>query len=760
MAKVIIVESPSKSKTIESYMGSDFKVLSSLGHIRDLATSGKDGLGVDVENDFKPNYVIIKGKNKIVSDLKKACKGNEVYLATDPDREGEAISYHLASVLGLDLNLCNRIEFHEITKPAVLEAFKKPRSIDINLVYSQETRRILDRIIGFKCSKLLQNKIKSQSAGRVQSVALKLIVDLEDEIKAFIPTAFYTLDANFLDFKLDFLSYKGEKGKITDKVLAETIYNSLNKDFIVDKIDTFQTKSESKPPFTTSTMQQEASNKLGFTSKKTMMIAQGLYEGKKIGSETLGLITYMRTDSTHLSNIFVGEAKKYIETTFGKNYLGSVKEKKQLNAQEAHEAIRPTSAFRSPESVKKYLTDDEYKLYKLIYNKALSSLMAPAIFDKKNVLFKNNDTLWQINGQTLNFDGFMKLYGRDEDNLNKDIKDFKVGESYESKEVILNEEFTKPKARYTEASLIKDMEHLGIGRPSTYAQTLSTLKDRGYIEVIEKRLVPTEQGDITTKALEKYFSDIINVKYTANMESTLDKIAGGELDELSTLKNFYNDFIPLYDNALKNMEKVYPKPTGEICPNCGNMLVIRKGKYGEFTSCSNYPTCKYIKTEEKEEVIDTHVLCPKCNTGTFIKKLAQRGRNVGNYFYACSNYPKCKNIISDEPTTNICHKCGSMMLKDKEGNLYCSKKCDEVSDYKPVLCPKCKKGYLVERKATRGKNAGNFFYACNNFPRCKNIYNLKPTNEVCKECGNPLFEDKEELICLNEECKNYKPVSK
>lgn len=760
MQKIIIVESPSKSKTIESYMGSDYKVLSSLGHIRDLATSGKDGLGIDIENDFKPNYVTISGKTKLVSDLKKACKGHEVYLATDPDREGEAISYHLATVLGLDLNSTNRIEFHEITKPAILEAFNHPRSIDINLVYSQETRRMLDRIIGFKCSKLLQRKIKSQSAGRVQSVALKLIVDLEEEIKAFIPEAFYTLKGQKDNLVLEFVSYKEDKKKITSKDLANEIYNSLNKEFIVSDIITKEHFGQSKPPFTTSTLQQEASTRLGFSAQRTMRIAQSLYEGKKVGSSEVGLITYMRTDSTHLSTLFVNEANKYIKDNFGDNYLGNIKERHQALAQEAHEAIRPTSVLREPEKIKSYLTLDEYKLYSLIYKRALSSLMAPSKFSKTTVLFKNEETLWKSEGQELLFDGYLKLSGKDSDDLNELLPSFKQNDVLTGVCVSLNEEFSKPKSRYSEASLIKDMEKLGIGRPSTYATTLATLTERKYVEIKEKKLVPTEQGIITTKALDEYFNDIFNVKYTASMEETLDKIARGEAQELDTLSQFYKEFEPLYNNAMENMEKIYPKPTDLVCPECGGMLVIRKGRYGEFISCSNYPKCKYIKAEEKKnDAIDTTILCPKCGSGTFIQRMALKGRNKGNYFYACSNYPKCKNIVSDEPTNEVCPNCGSMMLKDKDGNLYCSNKCGEVSDYNPVLCPKCGKGHLVERKAMRGKNAGNYFYACDNFPRCKNIYNFKPTSKTCSLCGSILVIDNDNnLICSNEGCPNNKPT--
>lgn len=756
MQKVIIVESPSKSKTIEGYMGSDYKVLSSIGHIRDLAISGPDGLGIDIENGFKPNYVVIKGKEKVVSELKKACKGHEVFLATDPDREGEAISYHLAEVLGLDKDKLNRIEFHEITKPAILEAFNHPRKIDMDLVYSQETRRMLDRIIGFKVSKLLQSKIKSQSAGRVQSVALKLIVDLENEIKNFVSEAYYVIEASNGDIKLEFVSYKDNKDRIYSKELAEKIYSSLSKDFSIIDIENKIQKRESKPPFTTSTLQQDASNKLGFSSSKTMSIAQGLYEGKKIKDQTIGLITYMRTDSTHLSDLFVKDAKNYILNNYGEVYVGNAKEKKQVLSQQAHEAIRPTSISLTPEDVKRYLTQDEYKLYKLIYNRAITSLMSAAKFDRQKITLKNNETIWKITGQVMVFDGYTKIYGISEEDENKVLPKYNIGDIISCDNIELKELFTKPKSRYTEASLIKDMEELGIGRPSTYAQTMSTLKERKYIEIEDKKLIPTEQGILTTESLDKFFSPIINVKYTANMENELDKIAKGEIDRKVELKEFYDDFIPLFLNAKENMEAIYPKPTGEICPICNSELVIRKGKYGEFISCGNYPTCKYIKPNEskkEEDVITTDVLCPKCNTGYFVKRMSQKGRSKGSYFYACNNFPKCKCIVNDEPTNEICPKCNSIMLKNEEG-LYCMANCDKEEElYESVLCPNCKKGHLVRKMAQKGKNKGNYFYACDNFPRCRTIYNEKPTNNVCEVCGSIMFEVDGKLMCLNKDCK-------
>lgn len=749
MKNVIIVESPSKSKTIESYVGSDYKVIASIGHIRDLQTSGKDGLGIDILNNFTPSYRIIKGKEKLVEGIKKACKGNNVLLATDPDREGEAISFHLATILDLDMNSLNRIEFHEVTKPAVLEAINNPRRIDMNLVNSQETRRMLDRIIGFKVSKLLQSRIKSQSAGRVQSVALKLIVDLEDEINSFVSEAYYELKAHFKGFDLEYVS----SDVIKDKMAAEAIISSLNDDFVVDLVESKSVKRESKPPYTTSTLQQDASTKLGFQSSRTMRVAQALYEGKEVNGEHLGLITYMRTDSTHLSDVFVSETYSYIIKNYGNDYKGFRKEKKQTLAQDAHEAIRPTSIYRTPQSVKEYLTQDEYRLYSLIYKRALASLMAGSKFRQTKAIFDNNNTKWQISGRVLEFDGYTKAYGLEEDDLNIEIPDFKKGDKYQSELNEIIEKYTKPKARYTEASLIKDMEKLGIGRPSTYAQTMTTLKERKYIDVSKKSLIPTEQGILTSKTLDKYFPSIFNVEYTANMELDLDKIAKGEESEIDEMQKFYESFEPVFEKAKGSMDKIYPKPTGEACPLCGNELVIRKGKFGEFIACSTYPKCKYVKpndvTEEKpvNEVITINN--PKYGELKFVKKLAQRGANKGNYFYACAN-PKL--IFNDLPTSEVCPSCSSIMLKNKDGQLYCSSKCDEVEETSPLKCPNCKNGYLIKRIAARGKNKGSYFYGCSSYPKCKTIYTI--TSEECPKCGSPLLDNAGSKLCSNPKCSN------
>ena len=737
MDKIIIVESPSKSKTISSYLGKGFKVLSSKGHICDLATSGKDGLGIDIEHGFVPTYKVMKEKESLVNSLIRECKGKEVYLATDPDREGEAIAYHLARSLGLNLNELNRVEFHEITRTAVVDALNNPHTIDLKMVESQEARRMIDRILGFKLSKLLQKKIGSKSAGRVQSVALLMIVNLEKEILAFIPTSYYEMEALFNTFKLKLVEIKGNpidsKHRITDRKELEVLKGRLLS-FTVSNITNKQVKRNSYPTFTTSTMQQDASSKLNFSPTRTMRIAQGLYEGKNVGDETVGLITYMRTDSTRLADSFVKEANQYIVNNYGTKYLGYVKVKDQKNMQDAHEGIRPTSIHRTPESIKQYLTDDEYKLYSLIYKRTLASLMSSATFNSTKVEFTNTDSLWALTGQQLVFDGYLKVYGKSDEDENSLLPSFELGSSYNANEIVILDKETQPKSRYTEASLIKDMEEKGIGRPSTYAQTIQTLKEREYIKLEKKTLIPTEQGILTTDKLLDFFSSLINVEYTANMETNLDKIASGEKEKLSELNEFYNQFMPLLAEATTGMSAIYPIATDEICPECGKPLVIRLGKYGEFTACSNYPNCIYIKKEAPEhEAEDTGILCPSCHKSNIVKRIASKGKNKGHIFFACNNYPKCKNIYNDEPTKLSCSACGGMMLKDKDNNLYCSNHCDEkkeVAQTNDVMCPVCNKGHLVKRVASKGKNKGNIFYGCSNFPRCKNIISEEEYNKL------------------------------
>lgn len=663
--KLVIVESPHKSKTIEKYLGKDFKVVSSVGHIRDLSTSGKYGFGVDIDNNFKPDYKIIKGKAKLVKELKKDIKDADfVYLATDPDREGEAISWHLYDTLGLKEENYDRIVFNEITKKAVLDSFNKARKIDDNLVKSQETRRILDRIIGFRLSKLMQSKTGGKSAGRVQSVALKLIVDREREIEAFISEEYFEIEAKFNDFDAKLDTYNHKKIEIKKESEAKEILSKLSNAFKIESIDKKEKAKKSKFPFTTSTLEQEASTKLGFTSKKTMMIAQKLYEGINLKDGAEGLISYMRTDSVRLSDEFIKDTYGYIKDNYGSEYVGYVKKSnKTENVQDAHEAIRPTNINNNPEKIKEYLTNDEYKLYSLIYYRALASLMKDAKVEATTVILDNNNYQFKVNGQILIFDGYLKVYSKYEDSEDKVLPDFS---NYKSNVLVANtieytSHTTKPPARYTESKLIKEMEELGIGRPSTYAKTIDTIEERGYVKVIDKKFIPTEVGIETTDKLQEFFKDIINVEYTKNMEDDLDKIAEGNMEWNKLLSIFYQEFEPKVEVAFKNMEKKAPEETGELCPNCGSPLVIKQSKYGKFTACSNYPTCKYIKSNKEEKEVKEIISCPKCD-GKILEKKTKRGK----IFYGCSNYPKCDFASWDKPIEEKCPNCNGTLTEKKD----------------------------------------------------------------------------------------------
>ena len=668
---LVIVESPTKVKSISKYLGNNYVVSSSKGHIRDLSTKGKYGLGVDIENHFKPDYKTIKGKKNVIDELKKeAKKAGKVYLATDHDREGEAIAWHLYDCLNLKDKPYSRVTFNEITKNAILEAMKHEGKINQNLVNSQETRRILDRIIGFRLSKLIQSKTDGSSAGRVQSVALKLIVDREREINNFNPEEYWTIEADFKDFKADLFAYNHKKIEIKTESEANTILNKLTKAFEIESVDKKQRNKQSKPPFTTSTLQQTASNRLRFSSRKTMSVAQKLYEGIDLASETVGLITYMRTDSIRLSNEFVSETYKFIENKYGKEYTGPVKiSKKTENVQDAHEAIRPTSIERTPESVKPYLTDDEFKLYRLIYYRALASIMAPAKVEGTTVILNNNDYNFKATGSVIIFDGYLKVYSDYEETKDTILPPF---DTYNSKVIVSNDiikeqHFTEPPARYTEAKLIKEMDELGIGRPSTYATIIDNIKNRGYVNLVERKFVPTDIGFEVNDKLQECFNHIINVKYTANMETDLDKIAEGKEVWYQILEDFYKEFEPAVKEAFDKLPKKEAEQTGEMCPECGHPLVIRKGKYGQFVACSNFPECKYIKQEPKEEIVICD--CPNCD-GKIIEKKTRKGK----IFYGCNNYPKCKTAYWDKPIGEKCPECGEM-LTEKKGTIKCSK-CD------------------------------------------------------------------------------------
>ena len=668
---LVIVESPTKTKAIEKYLGSDYKVVSSKGHIRDLATSGKFGFGVDLENHFEPNYVAIKGKKKDITALKKdAEKAKMVYLATDPDREGEAISWHLKDALQLKDEEYERVVFNEITKNVVKDAFNHTRKIDDDLVHSQETRRILDRIIGFRLSKLMQSKTGGKSAGRVQSVALKQIVDREREIESFKEEEYWTVTAKFTDMEASLDTVDGKKADLKTEEETDKVIDGLDSKFVISNYETKSKKKASKYPFITSTMQQEAISKLGFSSKKTMQVAQKLYEGIDIENDTIGLITYMRTDSVRLSDEFIKSSYAYIRDSYGEEYIGHVKKsKKRENVQDAHEAIRPSSINRTPDSIKKYLTKDEFKLYEMIYARALASLMADAKLNQTTITLDNNNTTFKTTGSVLIFEGYLKVYGKFESSEDKVLPKLKVNDELIAEEIVKDQHFTKPPARYTEAKLIKAMEELGIGRPSTYASTISTLTQRGYVKIIEKKLNPTEVGISTTDKLQEFFSDLINVKYTAKMEEDLDKVAEGKKIWYKILESFYKEFEPEVENAFDKMEKKEDEETGEVCPKCGKPMVIKNGRYGKFEACSGYPECKYIKPKEKApqvEVCD----CPKCGG-----KIVERKTKRGKVFYGCSNFPKCKVAVWDKPTGELCPECHSLLVTDKEGIVKCNS-CD------------------------------------------------------------------------------------
>ncbi len=568
-------------------------------------------------------------------------------------------------VLGLDINETKRVVFNEITKDAILNAIKNPRNIDVDLVEAQETRRILDRIIGFKLSKLLQSKISSRSAGRVQSVALKLIVEREREIEKFIPVEYWYVDAMFKKFDARLVKYQGKKFEIANEDGADKVLNELADDFKVSSVSKKKKAKNPKNPFITSTLQQEASSKLGFSPKKTMNVAQKLYEGIDIGSETIGLITYMRTDSARFSEEFITNTLKYIEEEYGKDYVGHARKvKTKGNEQDAHEAIRPTSILRYPDSIEKHLSKDEYKLYSLIYARSIAYLMSSAAVDSTTIELTNNDYIFRTSGNILVFDGYLKAYSKYESNEDVVLPELTEGEVYQANKVEKSQHFTSPPARFNEASLIKMMEENGIGRPSTYVQTITTLLDRSYVELIEKRFHPTKQGLETNQALEDFFSSIINADYTANMENQLDLIAVDKATKVEVLTAFYETFEELLENATEKMEKKEPEKIGELCPECGEELVKRRGRYGEFIACSGFPNCKYARKieDEKKVVMD----CPKCETGKIVEKKTRKGRLM----YGCTNYPKCDYASWYKPVEEKCEECGeNKVLKGK--NIIC-----------------------------------------------------------------------------------------
>ena len=655
--KLIIVESPAKANTIKKFLGGNTKVVASMGHIRDLP---KSKLGIDVEHNFEPEYINIRGKGYLIKELKKDAKSSKkVYLATDPDREGEAIAWHLSKILDVDNSKVTRVTFNEITKTAVQKAIKEPRDIDINLVDAQQARRVLDRIVGYKISPVLWKKVRrGLSAGRVQSVAVKLIVDREEEIEKFIPEEYWNIYVKLLDekskktFEAKFYGKDGKKQEVHNKEQVDKILSGIeNAKYIVEDVKKGEKKRNPAPPFTTSTMQQEASRKLGFTLKKTMSVAQGLYEGVKIPEKgTVGLITYMRTDSTRISEEARAAAKKHIVEEYGENYYENRYYKTNKEAQDAHEGIRPTYADLEPDKIKESLTNDQYKLYKLIYNRFMASQMTAAVYDTMSVTIDANNYTFKANGQNLKFKGFMTLYVEGTDEKQEEevgiIPELEVKQEVKKQKIEPKQSFTEPPARYTEASLVKALEEKGIGRPSTYSPTITTILERRYIEKVQKQLMPTELGKVVNKLLVENFSDVVNVEFTANIENQFDNIAEGKENWRKMISDFYEPFEENLEKVEKELEHVemVEEVSDVKCEKCGRMMVYKYGKFGKFLACPGYPECK--NTKAIVETVD--VPCPKCGGTVQVR----RAKNKKKY-YICENNPKsCDYISWNKPTKN------------------------------------------------------------------------------------------------------------
>jgi len=726
MKNLIIVESPAKGRTISNFLGKDYKVIASKGHIRDLPKSSF-GITIDENGQFVPKYSIPRDVNPTVKELKKLAKEAEtIYIATDEDREGEAIGYHIAMAIGKDPEKLPRIVFHEITKSAINHALQNPRTLDMDNINAQQTRRLLDRIVGYKLSPLLASKIqKGLSAGRVQSSSLKIVVDREREIKAFKPVEYWSIDALFdtvVDASIyEFSGTKIEKLTISNETMAKEIVESAkNENFIVSSLDKSKRKTRPSPPFMTSTLQQSASTQLGFSPKKSMMIAQKLYEGVKTDNGVMGVITYMRTDSLNLASEAVFAARDYIKSEYGEKYLPEKPKSyvtKAKAAQEAHEAIRPTIVEFSPKIATEYLSADELKLYRLIYNRFLACQMTDAQFETQTILFKGEKSTFKASGRKLLFDGFYRVTGYNE--KDKLLPDLTLGAVASLDDIKQEQHFTEPPPRYNEASLIKKLESMGIGRPSTYAPTITILQTRKYIELVKKRIHPTEIAFTVLELLEEHFAEIVDSSFTSNMEETLDKIGEGKEDWQKVLREFYDPFMQKIERGKKEIKSLKVAiPTGEMCPECGAELLLRKGRYGEFIACSNFPKCKYTKNvngEEPEKPEETDEVCEKCGSPMVIKN-SRRGK-----FLACSAYPKCKNAKSLTPAKEI-----------------------------SVPCPECG-GKLQEREGRRGK-----FFGCVNYPKCKFIANFEPVDKKCPECdytmGKKTFRNKEIYECFK--CKH------
>ena len=746
MSNLVIVESPAKANTIKNYLGSGYKVTASKGHVRDLP---KSTLGVDIENNFEARYINIRGKGDLITQLKKDAKNaNKVFLATDPDREGEAISWHLANALGIDPNEAKRISFNEITKTAVKAAIKNPKPINMDLVNSQQTRRILDRIVGYKASPFLWKTLKSGlSAGRVQSVATRLIVEREEEIKSFIPTEYWTITAHLTDlngkpFKAMFYGTKNGKLELSNKEDTYKVFDAVtNEQFKVISVKKALKHRNPAPPFTTSTLQQEASRKLNFRSQKIMQIAQELYEGINLGSENggvHGLITYMRTDSLRISQEASAAAENYIKTKYGNEYYPSAKRfyKSKSNSQDAHEAIRPSSMDFEPDRIKKYLSSDQYKLYKLIWDRFLASQMASADLNTVNAELEANGYIFHSSGYNVKFSGFLSVYDPGDygefADTEKQSKPIELTESAiaEKKEVVPEQHFTEPSPRYTEASLVKQLEEKGIGRPSTYTPIITTIIARDYVTRDGKSLKPTYLGEVTTKLIMENFPDIIDYKFTAQLENRLDAIENGNDNMLHVLSEFYEGFkvcLAKAEEAAKKGEiDIPPEETDIICENCGVKMVVKNGRYGKFAACPNYPECRNTKPldkngkpkeekveKEKKETQKTGMICEKCGAEMIV-----RSGKFGS-FYACSAYPKCRNT--------------KQIVKDTG-----------------ILCPVCGKKVITKQ----GGKKHITFYSCENYPECNFSSWDMPTGEKCPECGDALLIKKRKnlVYCRNDKC--------
>ena len=813
----MIVESPAKAKTIQKYLGKGYTVEASLGHIKDLP---KSNLGVDIDEDFDTEYIVIPGKEKVVAKLKKLAQSAEsIYLAPDPDREGEAIAAHLAEELGDGAKKkkakkktedgnglrIQRVTFNEITQRAVREAFEHPRQIDRNLVDAQQARRVLDRLVGYQVSPLLWDKVRrGLSAGRVQTVALRLIVEREREIKAFEKKEYWTIDAHLSAnkgpaFDARFLGKGEEKIEIPNGEEAEKIRGALEKaDWVVRSVDKKERRRNATPPFTTSKLQQDASRKLRFSVKRAMMIAQRLYEGVELGEEGLvGLITYMRTDSTRVSNEALAEVREYIGKEYGTNFLpespNTYKEKKE--AQAAHEAIRPTSAMRHPDQIKQYLKEDEYKVYKLIWQRFVASQMNPAVFDQTTVDIdakSGNDAFWfRVTGSVLKFEGFLKVYEESKDSKDEEDEELKhklpaleAGQKLTLRELKPEQHFTEPPPRYNEASLVKELEERGIGRPSTYSAILSTIQERQYVQKIGGKFTPTEIGMVVTDLLVDNFRDIFDVQYTAKLEEELDEIEEGKEKWTDALAEFYKRFAKDLKYAEKHMENIkrMEKPTDEKCERCGSPLVIKWGKHGSFYACSSYDkddpnSCTFTKENpinlpdlDSADIQETtqEEYCENCGRVMVLK----RGRF--GQFMACTGYPDCKTTrrldqgkkVPDIPLDEKCPKCGrNLVIRHGRYGEFTS--CSGYPDckwvkqnYIGVKCPECADGEIVEKKARR---KGNTFYGCSNYPKCKFTSANKPIAEKCPDCGSPYLVEKylkagPVIACPNKECEYERPA--